>query len=772
VPAKRKHRGAEAATPALLRARVERAAREGRFQQALELAKQLHKQEPSPPHLELLRRAYLGRARQLRGQGHTRDAVTVLRAALAVDRSNAEWLGQIAAELAQSGEVKEALALLTPDAPAAAAVLAHAADAAVPQGDAGRALLPAAWQADFARVVAAFRFAEAGNDEAARAELQLIGLRSPFLEWKLLLRGLQAYYQHDDARALENWQRLAPDRVPARLAAPYRFHLDAAFRAAQPPETQAILQRQFDRVQGSTLLQRLRLLRAALAETDDLAPAFRHAEALLPDLRREAPHLETRLAACFYWAVMDSRPDDVRRYQRVFGRPADDPNFHRLNGLAHDRHGNPEAAHREWQGYEKDVAADPARWPAGQAERARALIWLHMGRNAAAIPDDEQAAKLPRFLRDDPDRPRPLKPSAEPCYQRALELAPDLLEAHEALFRLHRAAGRAAKAEKAGRALLERFPDHVPTLEGLGDVLLDREKYAEALELARRAFQAHPLDRTLRGKVVTTHMYLARSHAEADRFDDGRREYQAALALAEERDAPGVLCRWAACEFRAKDDARAEELLRQARARAPSPLGVAYLMLVESVRLKLPRPLKARFEAEFKAGLEAPPTAAAAAFLAQTVYALHRHGAVYHGQKTHAKKVLAYVERARGADFGEQQLEDVCDVLAGMKATRAARRFTEFGTEKYPSNPLFPFLTALTYFTDDPLRTPVYPTKSLLETAERLARARPPDEKRDRLLEAIQLRLKALAALNPFGFGFMPDVFDDFFGGPDEDDDY
>src|SRR5207248_7846116 len=126
------------------------------------------------------------------------------------------------------------------------------------QGAAGRGLLPSALHADFDQVLLAFGHLEAGRDEEARAALQAIGLRSPFLEWKLLLRGLQAYYLKDDARALENWQRLDPERLPARLAAPYRAQIDAAFRNAQPPETQAALQRQLDRLQGSPLQAQLR----------------------------------------------------------------------------------------------------------------------------------------------------------------------------------------------------------------------------------------------------------------------------------------------------------------------------------------------------------------------------------------------------------------------------------------------------------------------------------------------------------------------------------
>src|SRR5919197_1569437 len=95
----------------------------------------------------------------------------------------------------------------------------------------------------FDAVLTAFQEYEAGHDEAARGALQQVGLGSPFLEWKVLLRGLLAYSAGDDARAVENWQRLAPDRLPARLAAPLRAALDPAFLHGQPPDAQTRLRR-------------------------------------------------------------------------------------------------------------------------------------------------------------------------------------------------------------------------------------------------------------------------------------------------------------------------------------------------------------------------------------------------------------------------------------------------------------------------------------------------------------------------------------------------
>src|SRR5262249_19920419 len=146
-------------------------------------------------------------------------------------------IAALAEELAACGEVKQATTLLAqvPDAQVGHAVMLKAADAAMQQEANGRALLPEELRGDFDRVMQAFTQLEARQDDAARELLQGISVRSPFLEWKLLLRGLQAYYQNDDARAIENWQRLTLDRLPARLAAPLRASIDPAYRLAQPP---------------------------------------------------------------------------------------------------------------------------------------------------------------------------------------------------------------------------------------------------------------------------------------------------------------------------------------------------------------------------------------------------------------------------------------------------------------------------------------------------------------------------------------------------------
>jgi tetratricopeptide (TPR) repeat protein len=771
---KHKHQRPHAApTGADLRARVVRARNDGRFQQALELAKQLHKGEPTPAHLELLKECALGRARQLRGQGADRDAVNVLEASLRYDESAPAWLAQVAEELAQSGGVQQALALLPKVPDAEGRVLAHVADAAVRQEAAGRGLLLPALQPDFDRVLKAFQQVEAGQDDQALESLREIGLRSPFLEWKVFLRGLQAYYKREDVRAVENWQRLRADRLPFRLAAPFRFVIDPAYRTAQAPAAQAALQKQADRLNDAPLVQQLRNLRAALERRDNLGPAFRQAEALLPLLRQQAPHLVHRLASCFYWAAIETGPDDVQRYRRVFGSPADDPHFHRLEALAYDRAPNFTDAHKNWLAYEKDIADHPEAWPGEQAARARALVWLHLGRNAAMIPGPRKMAKLPRYLREDPDRPRPLKPSAEECFEKAVALAPDQIEPYEALFRHYRDEGEDNKAVKAARRLLEKFPDHAPTLEEFGDMQVKRGAYVEGLGLLQRALRGNPLDRQLRGKVGTAHLWNARHHAEEGRFAEARRQYEAALPFFDGKEQASIWCRRAACEFKAGDAALAEEYLEKARSLGGSPLGVSYTLLTECARLKLDRKIKARFEREFKEGLAEPPTAAAAADLVGLAASLQAAEVSYHGQKAHAKKIIAYAQQAADSDFTEDQLVRLCHALVALHSARAVKQFCQLGERKFPRNPKFPHLQAMLLMAAGPDRMDTWRVQEHLQRAEGLARDLPPGAEKDELLKDIEQRMKAVQALTPLGiFGGFPDLFGAFDDDDDNDDDW
>ncbi|HMF16984.1 MAG TPA: hypothetical protein VKE98_07235, partial [Gemmataceae bacterium] len=484
-----------------------------------------------------------------------------------------------------------------------------------------------------------------------------------------------------------------------------------------------------------------------------------------PSLRQQAPALVNRLAACFFWAIVNhGNPEDRERYLRVFGAPADDPKLHRLSALALEHRNAWEPAHLAWQELEAEVEKNPAWGSPEQRNRVRALIWSRMGENADA--HSEHAGQLPTIFQRFRQKERPLKPAAEQCFKKSLTLAPDQLEAHQALFLHYQDKDKAAKALKAGADLLARFPDHALTLEAMGDLSRDNESEGDALSYYQRAVAVNPLEKRLRNKVGAAQLTWARALACTGKFDDARAQFQAVLSR-DEPDRHLMLCKWAACEFKAQNQARAEELILQARPEGRRLLETAYALAIEAVRYQLPAPLRKRFAGEFNLALQEPASVETACRLLVTAGSLRSADVAYHGQQTHEKKVLAYLRRAIPLDWTAEQMESACETLLLLDSRMHLKRLLHRGIREFPDNPIF-FLKEAEVNLIDYGET--WKVSRLLEHAGRLTQDLPRGERQEQLLEKIR-HLQEMAGdadrNHPMNiFGRMMDMMDEL----DDDD--
>src|SRR5207247_2459016 len=124
---------------------------------------------------------------------------------------------------------------------------------------------------------------------------------SPAYDWKLLIQGLTAFYANVPT-ALEFWQQLTPERVPAAVAAPLRAQLDPAFVASQPPQRQGELLAFGQRFHAEPWLMRLEDTRNLLAQ-EALPTALRRGGEAARGIPPESHDLHQRLARTLYWAV-------------------------------------------------------------------------------------------------------------------------------------------------------------------------------------------------------------------------------------------------------------------------------------------------------------------------------------------------------------------------------------------------------------------------------------------------------------------------------------
>jgi tetratricopeptide (TPR) repeat protein len=602
------------------------------------------------------------------------------------------------------------------------------ADAAVRRGLADA--LPDNQRASCEAVLAAFRHYEVGHDEAAREALQAIGLNSPFLDWKLLLRGLMAYANGDDARALENWRRLDPARLPAQVAAPFRMQLDPAYRATLAARSAAAHQQRYEKFIGGELFTHLRKLQGELGRDKPLTMAWKYAAAALPLLRRSCPELAARLARCLYHAIgQQGEPADLGKYRHLFGPPPDDPHFHRLEALISEETGHLDMANSHWAKYENWLASNPPGWPPEVAKRARAIILFHMGQNAAELharaqePEDDFADLFDSLFRiQAPRRRRPATgPKPETYYLQSIDLAPDWPAPARALFYRHLAANRPSDAEQVARTLLARKPDDLPALEGLAALVQRQGRAEEALTLWKRALATNPLDRRLRVHASSAYHAAARQALIAGRAAEAEAILVEGQPICSVEFPVGFYPLRAVTACKLGRAAEADVARNAAFAVRGGRLAAALFFAVDSALAQLKPAAKRAADQAFNAALAAAPTPLEVNLLYAAWDSYHTAGISYRGQKAQEKKIIALVQRCLSTDAPEQDYEILCVALVQRRVWKLAEKVATHCERRFSRNPVFKVSLAEILHAQNPRFNQESRILRLLEEAKRLA---------------------------------------------------
>lgn len=737
---------------AALKQRVANALAEGRTQSALDNAKQLCKAAPTDEHRALLRQATLERARDLQSKGMMPEAAVVWRNLLPF--SDVPGIREAVAEgLARCGFAAEAsviAAQLPADAPGRQRLVGAFADAAVEKGAEGKALIPADLHPSFDALRAAFGFAEQGKDEEARQALQAIGLQSPFLEWKVLLRGLLAWYARDDARALENWTRLQPQRLPWRIAAPLRFRIDPEFRQSQSAAAQASLQKAADRLDSANDEEsKLLRLRTSLHHAKLVRDVFAQAEQLGRSWRTTHPDWVDRLRRCLAAVILERGiPEDATRLANALGAPADDARFLRLLAVGMERRNTEHGSSSYmWSEFAKEVASSPA-WEPHQA-LAQALIWEHVGElfvGAGLEPDDGG------------ETTRGVVEGFDDCFRLAIALTPDRRKPYFLRFdALYGRPGKKLKAIAAAEDLLKRFPDDLPTLRRLGQMYAGSKRSAKARACYERVLALDPLDRSIRRHIGRAYM---------DEMLDSRKPKIRAIREDLDRAAtlvpeslPAISARRYFAEKLWGDPQEAERAAQRLGESANGRLASLYALAAEADRFPAADERKRRL-ADLKSAAKGTSSDQELQRLVETMAdEMHPTGP--------AKEIVAAgcacLKKATVDSWPEAAVERFVLRLAAVAPATAFRKTAKAAERRFPGNP---FLLLAAYDNASKSQRFLYESEPRLWKLGELLPTLP-RERQQELLEAIEERGIERARLSrPYNF------FGRFFANVDLEDDF
>ena len=691
---------------------LERLLSKQKYKDAVKQAKLIHKDEATEQSHRQLECAYFLRAQQLFHAGMVGSAVEVSRHLLDFGVTEAKLLDEFPPLLVKLGLAQDAFRiqgrLESPESQDRLALLAadqtvlHPERSQPPSPEIGR-------EASIVRQ--ALEALQAGDEATALGLVRDIARSSPLSDWKLLVRGLAAYYKGNLGETQANWDRLDPERAPMRIARRLQ-----SLRASQSGKGQG--ESAFEELEalvyGERILPRLQELGDLVAK-NRWADVLTRIRSLRISLNAVDPRLGQKLTSSFLAPLLDhaaslsyaSGSRLIREFTQAAEPLAIDPLWNRLWALTWEcpSDGTSEAI-KYWTRYVADLESVTAL-KAEERQLAQALVWKHLaemyltelddrtyedGDFDDGFEDDDEFDDEDDFDMDEDE----LEQHATTCIQRSLQLAPQHRPTYDLLVHLSRLSGDPQKPIEARQRILEVFPEDVETLIEMAQELYGRDEPAAALEILSRARKLKPLDESLVSQEIAIRTSLARGLALQRRWDEGRAQFAAIEQLR-----PGemrnfiYLAKKAIFETKAGQANLADRNEREAAALLPEPCALWLIFRVESIRYKLTKATQNHYADLWKKELRRKARSETAGAMASYLTAMIVTGTEYDGRDQDAKELLKYVQRTTRMNYRLEDLEEVCEFLGQFpKETDLARKLVTRGLKAYPQSAILHLVAA------------------------------------------------------------------------------
>ena len=779
------------------RALLERMLLKRNYKDAVKQAKAIYRAESTSENRGLLERAYFLRAEQLDLSGLKSSAIEVTGHLLEFGVTDPRVTTDLPGLLLRLGLTRDALRIQgqaeSPEGQsrliqqAADRLVLHPASIQPPSPEVGR---------EAAAVRQALELLTEGDEPGALELLREIARSSPLSEWRLFLRGLAAFYRHEQAESQANWARLDPDRAPRRIAAQIeRLNRDAPSELAGEAELGALEDivfgeriipglRQLSELAGKNrwadLLRRLRPLQSVLGRVDArISDAL--TGALIPHLIRQASTLDYRSGARL-----------ISEFTRVAQPLSIDPSWNRLWALVWENPGGDlTESVKFWTRYITDLESATGL-SAEERPLAQAMIWSRIAKldldRLEAGSNEEGDGFVTSFQKIEDLDLKTLRRHALECLDRSIALAPGHRPTYDLLVRANQRSNEPGSLQEAWRRIIRVFPEDTDTLIQLAISCQGGNEPALALSYIERARKLKPLDPILINQEVEIRASLARNLALAKQWDQGRAQFATIERLKPEEGRNYVhLAHKAIFETKAHELARAKLHQTEALALLAEPAPFWLVMRVESIRYKLPMVDRNRYSSlwnqELRKKRRSETAGAMAAFLAG--FATRR--IEYTGIKSDTSSVVDYLDRTTTLSYRLDDLEEVCAFL-DLQPTQSGliEKLAAKGLKDHGESALMHMLAARSMVARGPFGGLASRALVHLETALRLAEAstRPRDLGLvPQIKETLSVLRDSISRSAALGFGLpdslptrntiprsIEDLINAFLGANDDDD--
>ena len=732
------------ASMAILPARAAEALQQNRFKEAVELYKQLVRQDPRPDWKQCLAEAYRGRASGLAAKGMFKEAAMVFENALVQGGKLPDPSLYVACLIREGQQPKAAAYLLDcvangavpPDKQSAVEELTAALLLAIPQLPTPTCPDPpeaARWRA----LAAASRDAVAAWVNGAAADevdrrLKLISLRSAFRPIRLLLQCLMATPANP-----ERTRRLLETITPDSAFFPWRQAVEAAIQAGPGIDANAWShltppQQAFVAETGGLPAEAVQSLSRLSAEVRG-SPGALFAWLLK---QTDLPQADVR-SACLN--LLPRVPDRVAQFENRFGKLPELERY-RVQALAAEARGDWQSVERFWSlAAELCSAAEDRR-----SHLSAGVIYRHLAHLATVHPELEggdyrgspKLYYLERSGAADPDH------------------VPTVLQR----IATYRQDSRDKEWHRLADAAAQRFPDDAQVLLQATESAVARRAYKKAAGFARRLLAIDPINPGVRRQMIELQVAHARKQARAKRPDLAAREL-AQAAEWDRADAPSGLLRIARglVALQGGDKEQGAAWLRDGAALAGGGVAGWFRAVLEAELMKTAAGDASWLHKELANARQSPPTREQ---VMAVVSALSQSDA---GEAKRAASGLllsmrAWLRQGAAIDWSMAEFQVLADVFGRFDAFDVLGDYARAARGREPANPEWRFQAIVARARGNP------DAMTMAETAELEAMLEAAAERQDvkaarRIAQFLDLNLPRW----PVGPGAddLPDALDD-----------
>ncbi|MGA1824384.1 MAG: tetratricopeptide repeat protein [bacterium] len=366
--------------------------------------------------------------------------------------------------------------------------------------------------------------------------LRPIGLRSPYRDWKSLIKGLVAFYHHNDKEAAEIFRRI-PDEAPIACITSF-FH--SLISSALESRSLSPLPEQTDLL-NTIMGDQAPLI--ALCKAFKEAYQVKYSREMLKIIKKIADHLPQDadkdlelLRQCSIHVLLNASYTKgtpvgslMKIYKSLWGDTLPSYEENRISALFYEKQSAWEMAIDSWEACLDDIKHNRADRYFRTGEEKNLAIAQILRRIADHCPKENALTTIFHAM--------VFGKKSTPQYDyisylmESVKFDPTEEEVYKNIINFYTKYNNRKEAQKWTEKLLTVFPDNSDALLSAATMAFQRNAFQKALRYLEKLLHYDPLNEKAQYQKISIHIYSARKRIAKKQFSQARKDFQTASAV-------------------------------------------------------------------------------------------------------------------------------------------------------------------------------------------------------------------------------------------------